>query len=111
MFVQFVQSQKCDRGIGAAAAQATAYWDFLFKMDLDAVLYFCALKESRRRAMDKVSGIGRQLGEITGELNAAAFAGERKFIADVNRMHDRFQFVETVRAFAENVQQQIDLAG
>src|SRR6185436_13428395 len=39
-----------------------------------------------------------------------AGAGEGEFIMQPDRLHDGLQFVKTVRALAENVEQQVDLA-
>ena len=43
--------------------------------------------------------------------DGTAAARKSEFVMKRNGMHDGFQFVETVGAFAENVQQEVDLAG
>src|SRR5262245_54672498 len=61
--------------------------------------------------MDEVARISRQLRMVAGKLDARAAFGERHRIKDVHRMKHCFQFMKTIRPFAEDVQEQVYFAG
>src|SRR4051794_9818503 len=78
---------------------------------------FCAgfdsasLKKCRSRARHEIAGVGRQRWVIARELDAAVRSLKGEIVAQIDRLHHRFEFVKTIGALAENVQQQIDFAG
>ncbi len=61
--------------------------------------------------MDEVLGIHRQLRVAACQLNTMLSARENQPVAKIDRLHHRFQFMEAVRPPAQNVEQQVDLAG
>jgi hypothetical protein len=61
--------------------------------------------------MHEVAGIGGKRGIAAGQLDTPAATLERKQVANVDGVQDRFQFVKTVRSFPEDVQQEVNLAG
>ncbi len=74
-------------------------------------------KFSRRREM-KPPRDGRDFssrpadsGSLQVKLQSGAAALESHFVAQIHRLHDGFEFVKAVGAFAEDVQQQVDFAG
>jgi len=108
---EFVQTEQSGGGIAAAAAEASGHGDFLFKMEADAIGNFCFGQEIGGGAKDEVAGVDRKFGMATGELHARTAAREGDLVADVHRVHHGFQFVKSVGAFAEDVQDEVDLAG
>src|SRR5690606_26323056 len=80
-------------------------------MNANARLDICCRQKFRRRAMHQIAGISRQRRIGTGKLNAALAPRKREPVKQVHRMKHRFQLVKTIRAPAQNVQEQIDLTG
>ena len=68
------------------------------------------LRGKFRRRIDEVFGVDRQVGVAAFQVKARAATHEGEVIVQIDRMHHRFQFVKTVGAFSQNVQQEIDLA-
>ena len=48
---------------------------------------------------------------IASQFDTLAPAIELEFVIHRHRLHHRFQFVKTVGTFAQNIEQEIDLAG
>ena len=63
-----------------------------------------------RGAVNEVPGVGRQ-GGSSRRAGCFSAALEAQLVEEVHRLHDGFEFVEAVGAPAEDVQQQVDLAG
>jgi hypothetical protein len=61
--------------------------------------------------MHQIARVSGQRRIAAGELAALCRPGEGQAIAEVDGMEERFQLVKPVRALAEDVQQQVDLAG
>ena len=61
--------------------------------------------------VNEVPRVGGQIRTVARQLNGTAATRKSEFVVKRHGMHDGFQFVETIGAFAENVQQEIDLAG
>src|SRR5438270_8223135 len=80
-------------------------------MDADAVRDLGGLAKRRSCAVDEVAGISGKSGIVTGQLNCFSFTREGERVAEVDRMHDRFQLVEAIRTLAQDIEQEIDLAG
>ena len=60
--------------------------------------------------INKVRTIARQFRMVAGEFDGTAAARETQSVQQIDWMHHCFQRVETVVPFAENIQQQVDLA-
>ena len=72
---------------------------------------FAAARKEVGRAVDEIFRVGRQFRMAARQLHAGSAALEGQFVAEVHRLHDGFEFVKAVGAFAEDVQDQVDLAG
>ena len=80
-------------------------------MDAHAVIDFRLLKKNSRSATNKVIGICRQRRVAAGELNPLAAMVKRQPVENIDGVHDGFEFVKTIGAFAQDVQEQVDFAG
>src|SRR5262245_47498467 len=60
--------------------------------------------------MHEVARIDRQIGQVTGKFDSVALTAQAEFVAQVDWVDQCFQFVEAVRAFPQDVDQQIDFA-
>jgi hypothetical protein len=69
------------------------------------------LQKPGGRAMNEIARIHRQSCVAARKFDRAAATFERQPVAKVDRLHDGFEFVKAVGPFAEDVQQQVDLAG
>ncbi len=108
---QFIQAQQGRGGIAAAAAQTGGERDFLFQVDADAVADIRRAEKCGSGALDKIASVRRQTGFAASKLNSSRGAGESEVVAEVDRMENRFEGVEAVGPPAEDVQQQVNLAG
>ena len=63
------------------------------------------------RAIRQACADIRQIFIAARKLNSISTALKRQFIAEIHRLHDGFEFVKAVRPPAEDVQQQVNLAG
>jgi hypothetical protein len=61
--------------------------------------------------VNEIARIHRQRGVTARKFDRAAATFERQPVAKIDRLHDGFEFVKTVGAPAEDVQQQVDFAG
>jgi hypothetical protein len=62
-------------------------------------------------AVDEIAAIHGEAGIVAGEFNAGGGAVQDEFIAQPDGLHDGFQFMKSVGAAAEDVQDEVDLAG
>ena len=108
---QFVERGERHRRVGAAAADAPRQRQFFFEMDADAVGDVRGGEKRGGGAVDKVFRVGRQFRMAARKLQAGGGALKGHLVAEVDRLHDGLQFVKTVGAFAEDVQDEVDLAG
>jgi len=108
---QLVQREQRRRSVAAAAAESGGERDFFLQMDFYAGGNLRRREKRGGRAVNEVFGIGRQAVFAAGQLNPYSAALENEFVKQVHRLHDGFEFVKAVGAPAEDVQQQVDLAG
>ena len=111
---KLVEAEERTRRVTAAAAEPGRKRDALFEMKADAFFHAGRLQESHGRAMHEIARIEGQTGLAAGQLDAAHLAPrarQQQPIVEIHRVHDGFELVETVGAFTEDVQQQVDLAG
>ena len=108
---EFGQPEQRGGGIPAATTEAGGHGDALFQMDADAVRNAGGREKGRRGAMHEVGGIHGERGIAAGERHARAGGLERQLVAQPDRVHDGFEFVKTVGAAAEDVEEEVDFAG
>ena len=80
-------------------------------MDANTVGDLRRFNEFRGGAMHKIARIHGQGRIVTREIDTAAGFVEGKRVAQIDGMKEGFQFVKTIGPLAEDVQQQVDLAG
>jgi hypothetical protein len=61
--------------------------------------------------MNQVGGIDRQPRIAASELDTTTTARKQKPVAVMHRVEDGFEFVKSIRTPAQDVEQQVDLAG
>jgi len=108
---QFVQAEQRGCRIAAAPAQAGRQRNALVEFEPHTVLDSRRLQKQRRGTMDQISGVCGQAGRAAAQFNALALPGKGQPVKHPDRVEHRFQVVKAIRAPAENVQQQVDLAG
>jgi hypothetical protein len=59
----------------------------------------------------EIGAIDRQDRVAAGKLDAGSAAGKGQVIAKIDRLHDGFQFMKTIGTFAEDVEEEVNLAG
>ncbi|MBI3192338.1 MAG: hypothetical protein HYZ36_06705 [Pedosphaera parvula] len=80
-------------------------------MDANAIGELGGQEKGRGRAMHQIAAVDRQAWVTAREVNACSRTLEAQRIVQGHGMHDGFQLVKAIRAFAKDVEQQIDLAG
>ncbi len=60
--------------------------------------------------MNQIARIGGQVRVVARKFNLACGSLESQLVADVDRLHDAFEFMKAIGAPAKDVQQQIDFA-
>jgi hypothetical protein len=61
--------------------------------------------------VNEILRINRQAGIGARKLNPGPAARKAQLVAEIDRVHDGFKLMKAVGAPAEDVQQQVDLAG
>lgn len=108
---KFVQPEQRRGRIAAATAESGSHRNAFFEVQADAVVERGGFQKRCRRAMHEIGRIHRKLGIAARQRDAAASELERQLIAKLDRVHDGFEFMKTVRSPAKNIQQEVDLAG
>ena len=109
---KFVQREERRRGVAAAAAESGGERDFFLQMDFHAVGNFrppaeMPLRRGERDFWNPPADSGRCRSVGCRFRRARKASSSQK----LHRLHDGFEFVKSVGALAEDVQQQVDLAG
>ena len=107
---QFIEAGEGCRGVAAAAAEPGGQGNVFFEMDLRALPNPGCLEKRGCGPMNEVSRVGREAGQVAGQFDAAGVAVESEDVEHRDRMHDGFEFVVSVGAFAQDVEQKVDLA-
>jgi hypothetical protein len=105
---QLAQREQHGRRIAAAPAESGADRHMFFKMDADAGGQLELIKKkSRGPGGEIVMGVGER-GVGAGEPDALGNEIDFERVAEGNRRHERFKFVEAVGTAAHNVEIEID---
>src|SRR5438132_1484252 len=107
----FIQAKQRVCRVAAAATETRRERKFFIEMNPHTLANFGFLQKQRGGAMHEISRIHRQQRMVAREMQSMRDPRERQVIKHVDRVHDGFQFVKTIRASAENVKQQVDFAG
>jgi orotidine-5'-phosphate decarboxylase len=108
--VQIIQAAQSGGGVAASTAQARRMRYVLLEFDPHIRLAFDLGEKQARGSDDEVVIIRRQRRIVARELEATiALDRDRQFIAQRNRRHQRFDFMESVVAPAQDSKGKIDL--
>ena len=108
---QLVQAQQGRGGVAAAAAQSRREGDAFLEMDFDAVGDGRGVEERGGSLVHEVASVHWQRGNATSERDARSCRLHIELVAELHRLHDGLQLVKAILALAEDVEQQVDLAG
>jgi hypothetical protein len=79
-------------------------------MNTDTVGNPGRLQKRSRRAVNEILSVRRQRRVVAREFDAVRVALESQPVTDIDRMQDGFQFMKTIGASSEDVQEQINFA-
>src|SRR5947208_8780249 len=80
-------------------------------MDSHSAVHFCGFDKGFGGSMDEIVAVGWPSRIGTSELDSGGGLLHIQNIKKLKRVHDSFEFMKTVRAFAQDIQQQVNLAG
>ncbi|MNS48536.1 hypothetical protein D3C72_811110 [compost metagenome] len=105
---QMIQAQQCCCGIRAAATDAAAHGQDLVDPDIDAQRASGLLLQFSGGLDDQVAVVGNTF-ELSVQMNDTVIAqGVGDFVAVIEKLKHRLQFVVAVFAATQNVQHQIE---
>ena len=111
LFRSFVQRAEGVRGVATASAEAGGERNVFLEVDSHTVSDPGGLEEGGGGFVDEVTRVHGECGLIAGEREAGRGAGDGDLVAQRHGLHDGLQLMIAILPLAEDVEQEVDLAG